>query len=176
MWSCRQKPLTVLKQHRWVKSSMTTSESLMDLQHVSVYARLDCCSADVLCHCIIYCPLCRPLLAHPLLVVQVRVQLFGLTHHWEGSQTWFHSSRPHMWQMQLEGNMQLPQSPLSHAARQGQFVNEAPSGISWAWIETCRYFCPCLLLRNWPVALDGLKPLGGLAEDDVWPQKRYSVQ
>lgn len=89
----------------------------------SLCARLHCCSADVLCHCIIYC---RPLLAHPVLVVQVRVQLFGLTHHWEGPQTWLHISRPHMWQMQLEGNMQLPQSPLSHVARQGQFVNEAP--------------------------------------------------
>lgn len=89
----------------------------------SLCARLHFCSADVLCHCIIYC---RPLLAHPVRVVQVRVQLFGLTHHWEGPQTWLHISRPHMWQTQLEGNMQLPQSPLSHVARQGQFVNEAP--------------------------------------------------
>lgn len=176
MQSFRQKPLTVLKQHHWVKSSMTTSEALMDLQRVSVCARLHCYSADVLCHCIIYCPLCRPLRAHPFLAVQVRVQLFALTHHWEGSKTRLHSRRPHMWQMQLEENMQLPQSPLSHAARQGQFVNEAPGGISQAWIGTCRYYCPCLLLRSWAMVLDGWKPLGGLAEEDVWPMKRCRVQ
>lgn len=69
----------IFELHHGVKICMTASNAVTDQQHVSFSASLYCCSADVLCHCIIYCPLCRPIHAYPLLIGQVRVQPFALT-------------------------------------------------------------------------------------------------
>lgn len=70
-------PSRVLKQLRCVDAFVTTSVLLMDLQRFSIWQWPPWCSADVWCRCIIYY---RPPIAHPVLAVQVRVRLFGLTH------------------------------------------------------------------------------------------------
>lgn len=139
-------------------------------------ARLHCCSADVLCHCIIYCPLCRPLLAHPL------SRGAG-----ESSAVWFNTSlrrasdlapqqqTPHVTNA-IRGKYAITAIPTLSCGQTRTICQWGPSGISCAWIGTWRYYCPCLLLKSWPVVLDVLKPLGGLAEEDVWPEKRYKVQ
>lgn len=131
-------------------------------------------SADVLRHCIIYR---GPLCAHPVLAVQVRVQLFGLTHHWERASDLAQQQKATHVTNAIRGKYAITAIPTLSCGQTRTICQWGPSGISSARIGTCRYHCPCLPLQSGcPAVLDVPMPLGGLAEEDVWPEWRSRVQ
>lgn len=67
----------------------------------------------------------------------------------------------------IRGKYAITAIPTLSCGQTRTICQWGPSGIYSAWIGTCRYFCPCLLLQSCPAVLDVLKPR------EAWQRKMY---